>query len=104
MLQFRHMTTLQRLESTTNDATIGGFVITFPSGAARILHWQAHEAITPLRDAAKKYAAAALQTCIDEDRRDDADRTNWASVTAAVQRIVSDWNDKLRIAQRGSAH
>jgi len=98
------MTTLQRLESTANDATIGGFVVTFPSGCSKVVHWQAAEPITPLRDAAKKYAAAALQTCIDEDRRDDADRTNWASVTAAVQRIVSDWNDKLREAQRGNAH
>ena len=27
---------------------------------------------------------------------DDVNRTNWASVTAAVQRIISDWNDKTR--------
>jgi len=86
-------TSLQQIEG--NDPRIGGFHITYPSGYAKTLYWTAGAPILPTLDAAKKYAAVALQDLIDSQRTDDADRTNWASVTAAVQRIVSDFNDAL---------
>ncbi len=87
------VTSLQQIEG--NDPRIGGFHITYPSGYAKTLYWTSGKPVLPTLDAAKKYAAVALQDLIDQQKTDDADRTNWASVTAAIQRIVSDWNDKL---------
>lgn len=45
---------------------------------------------------AKELAARLLDDCIKEQRSDDAERTNWPSVTAAAQRIVMDWSDIRR--------
>jgi hypothetical protein len=42
----------------------------------------------------KDYAAAILEECTKRGRPDLVERTNWASVAAAVQRCISDWNDK----------
>jgi hypothetical protein len=69
--------------------------ITFPSSIAKSITWRSSEPIIPTLDAAKSYAAQILQCCLDERRFEDADSTNWASVTAAVQRILSDFNDRL---------
>lgn len=87
-------TNLHRLEG--DHATIGGFKIQFPSGCTKLVHWQSAAPITPELDAAKKYAATVLDGLMREGKNDDVGRTNWASVTAAIQRIVSDWNERLR--------
>jgi hypothetical protein len=50
--------------------------------------------------AAKEFAAGLLQQLIEEGKVDDADRTNWVSLTAAIQRLVMDFNDKRRQALR----
>lgn len=89
------MTRLIRLTSINNDPQIGAFAIEFPSGACKSVQWQSAERIGDTLTAAKKYASECLQTCLDEQRIDDAERTNWASVTAAIQRIIGDWNDAL---------
>lgn len=86
-------TSLQRIEG--NDYRIGGFHIRYPSGYAKTLYWNTGAPILPTIDAAKQYASTALQDLIETQRVDDADRTNWASVTAAIQRIISDFNDIL---------
>ena len=84
------MTQLIRLEA--DDPCIGGFRITYPSGHTTDVHWRSEAPIYPTLDAAKEYASKALQALLDARRIDDAERTNWTSVTAAVQRIISDWN------------
>lgn len=84
-------TTLQRLEA--DDATVGGFRITFPSQHALNVSWRNEAPIYPTLDAAKEYTSKVLQSLLDTGRNDDAERTNWPSVTAAVQRIISDWNE-----------
>lgn len=89
------MTSLIRLESP-NDALVGGFAITYPSGCTKSVVWRSEAPIADTFQAAKEYAARTLQNCLDERRIDDAERTNWASVTAAIQRIVSDWSDIRR--------
>lgn len=89
------MTTLIRLENP-NDPLVGGFAITYPSGCSKAMYWRSEAPITETLTAAKEYAARTLQNCLDERRIDDAERTNWASVTAAIQRIVSDWSDIRR--------
>jgi hypothetical protein len=50
--------------------------------------------------AAKEFTAGLLQQLLEEGKTDDADRTNWVSVTAAVQRLVMDFNDRRRQALR----
>jgi len=49
------------------------------------------------------YSAKALQALLDERRVDDAERTNWVSTTAAIERIIKDFNDILRahLVERG---
>ena len=78
----------------------GGFAIRFPSGVTKSVSWRSEAPITETLAAAKQYAAAVLQTCMDERRIDDAERTNWASVTAAIQAIIKSWNEGRRAAIR----
>lgn len=85
------MTQLIRLEA--DDPAAGGFQITMPSGHAMRISWYSNVPIYPTLEAAKEYAAKTLQALLDSGRLDDAERTNWASVTAAIQRIIMDFND-----------
>lgn len=94
-------TSLIQLESP-ESAAIGGFAISFPSGACKSVTWKSEAPIQDTLAAAKQYAASVLQACMDERRIDDAERTNWASVTAAIQRIVQDWNEGARARLRAS--
>lgn len=87
------MTQLRRLESNKDDPTQGGILFTFPSGKHKLLQWETKVPIEPTLDAAKKYAAEVLNSIGIET--DDARFTNWASVTAAIQKIVKDFNDAL---------
>ena len=81
----------------SNDPDVSGFVVEFPSGVRKSIAWRSKAPITPALDAAKEYAARLLAARSSEPGgMDDVNRTNWASVTAAVQRIVTDWNDKTR--------
>lgn len=79
------------------DPDVAGFVVEFPSGTRKSVAWRSKAPITPALDAAKEYAAELLAARSSEPGgMDDVNRTNWASVTAAVQRIIMDWNDKTR--------
>ena len=79
------------------DPDIAGFIVEFPSGTRKSVAWRSKAPITPALDAAKEYAAELLAARSSEPGGlDDVNRTNWASVTAAVQRIILDWNDKTR--------
>jgi hypothetical protein len=84
------MTQLRALTHAT-DPKIGGFVATFPSGLTKEVIWKS---TTPAPDslrAAKEFTAGLLDQLLQEGATDDANRTNWASMTAAVQRIISDF-------------
>lgn len=81
-----------------DDATIGGFLARFPSGKTTIVQWKHGAPSLDSKADAKKLTVQLVDTLLKEgDRQDDIDRTNWASVVAAVQRIVSDWSDLLRL-------
>lgn len=84
------VTTLQRLDSP--ELSVGGFLIVFPSGRSKSVHWRSEIPIHPTLEAAKKYAASTVQTLLDERQTDDLERTNWVSVTAAIERIIKDFN------------
>ena len=85
------------------DPDVAGFVVEFPSGTRKSIAWRSKAPITPALDAAKEYAAKLLAARSSEPGgMDDVNRTNWASVTAAVQRIIMDWNDETRARLYGS--
>lgn len=84
------MTTLHRLESAASDPCAGGLLVTFPSGARKVLAWR-HQGDVDEMGLAKDLAARALDSCLREGRPEDADRTNWASFAAGALRIVKDW-------------
>jgi hypothetical protein len=92
------MTELRRLEAVPPSNPLdGGVLITYPSGHTQQMAWRSDgRLILPTRDAAKQYAANALQALLDERRTDDAERTNWVSLTAALEKILKDFNDILR--------
>jgi len=95
-------TSLIRLEG--DDPEVGGLIVFFPSGRHLDLSWRAVQHITPTKEAALQYTGKLVEilnqasgqgdTSADEDLR----RTNWVSVTAAVQRIILDFNSKLSAA------
>lgn len=85
-------------ESASNDSTVGGFVVAFPSGATKSVAWRSEAPIQDTLEAAKEYAKALVQHMLEARLIDDLDRTNIPSLVAAIQKIVSDWNDKRREA------
>jgi len=83
-------------ESTTYEPNVGGFVAEFPSGAMKSVAWRTGAPIEPTIDAAKKYTADLITALQKEGLSDDLNRTNWTSAVAAIQHIISQWNEKLR--------
>lgn len=96
-------TSLIRLEG--DDPEVGGFLIFYPSGKHMTISWRVVKHIEPTKEAALQFVgkivddlnkAAAQGT--PEDRQaaeQDLKRTNWVSVTAAVQRVILDFNSEL---------
>jgi len=81
----------------TNEPECGGFYIFLPSGLTKVVAWRSMQAITPTKEAAQKYATELVDSLLKDGKLSDVERTNWASVTAAIQRIILDWNDRLKI-------
>lgn len=75
----------------------GGVLCTWPSGARKVISWVHQRAIVgpDVLAMAKRCAAAALQSCLNEHRLDDAERTNWTSATAAIAAHVRTWSSRL---------
>ena len=91
-------TTLRRLEG--DKTTNGGFLITYPSGAAKTVVWQAQEPISPVLEAAKEFAAKALDERLSAgsyQALQDADNTNWPSVVAAIGTVIGEFNARLGV-------
>lgn len=80
----------------SDHSSVGGVAIEFPSGVTKSISWCTNQPITDTKAAAQQYASAFLQHLLDERRVDDAERTNWVSVTAAIQAHIAAWNAKLR--------
>lgn len=88
-------TSLIRLEGDKVEQ--GGFLLFLPSGTTKVVAWHSPKPITPTLEAAKKYATEAVDSLIEQVgiEHPDIQRTNWTSVTAAVQRIILDFNDRV---------
>ncbi len=91
-------TSLIKAEGRTVEE--GGFFIFLPSGLTKGVAWRAVRPITPTIDAAKKYAAQVLEELLKSGHDSDAAATNWVSVTAAIQRIIGEFNEGLTSAIR----
>lgn len=89
--------------SSDQTSQAGGILARFPSGKTLTATWVQSFPINDSLAAAKTLSAKLLNQLLEEGCNDDADRTNWASFTAAVQRIVSDWSDKRRAEIRAKA-
>ena len=88
-------TNLRPLEAVDGNPFVGGFVISFDSGKAKSVVWQSEKIISPALDAAKQYTANVLEELAKENREADVRNTNWVSVTAAVHKLVRDFNGRL---------
>lgn len=92
---------LIRLEA--DEVEKGGFMLFLPSGATKIVSWHSPKPITPTLEAAKRYATEVVESLLKEGgiEHPDIQRVNWTSVTAAVQRIILDFNDAVTKAING---
>jgi hypothetical protein len=79
-----------------DDPEVGGFIVTMPSGRSKVIAWRSAVPISPTLEAAKKYAAEVITSLQSSGQHRDVEATNWASFAAAVQRLIDEWNDKLR--------
>lgn len=93
------MTQLRALTHAT-DTTIGGFVATFPSGLTKEVIWKSKIPAPDSLRAAKEFTAGILDQLIQSGMVDDAERTNWVSMTAAVQQMVKQFNTRRLEALR----
>lgn len=85
-------------ESAINDPEVFGVVVEFPSGTRKSLSWRQSAPVIDALETAKHCAAQLVKALIDGGKMDDVDRTNWASLTAAMQALVMAWNEKRRAA------
>lgn len=100
----RGKTGVIELESGTGKVEHGGFAIFLPSGATKLVHWQSAAPITPTLDAAKQYATEVVESLLQQHGGNpgtpDIAQVNWTSITAAIQRVILDFNHKLQVAAR----
>jgi hypothetical protein len=92
-------TSLIRAESPDGEPEVGGFYVFFPSGATKQIAWRQPQPIMPTLDAAKEFTAKLIEQLQRDGSAEaisDFDKTNWASVVAAVQRVILDWNDQVQ--------
>lgn len=89
-------TSIIAVEAMDGDPEIGGFLLFLPSGATKIVTWRQAKPIEPTLDAAKQYAGKLIETLYAARLDEDIKATNWVSVTAAIQRIILDWNDRIK--------
>lgn len=72
-------------------------VFFFPSGAAKAIVAPTQGVpIEPTLDAAKEYVTGVIDTLLAAGLTEDIERTNIASLVAATQRLIDDFNQALR--------
>jgi hypothetical protein len=84
------------IRAEADDVEQGGFYLFLPSGRTMTVGWHQPKPIQPTLEAAKKYAADVIERLQRTGGEDDIRNTNWTSVTAAIQRCILDWNDKVK--------
>lgn len=83
-------------EASKRDLRVGGFVVRFDSGATKVVHWISGAPITETRDAAQEYTTQLVAHLMSRQLEDDVRDTNWVSMVAAIEKVIHDWNARLR--------
>jgi hypothetical protein len=86
-------------EQIDGDRTIGGFVCEWESGVRKVVAWRQSAPIAPTKDAAQEFVSKLVQALLDARHTDEVETTNWASAVAAVQKIITDWNERQTSAR-----
>lgn len=86
------------LESADGKIEQGGFLLFLPSGKTKVVPWHVAKPITPTLEAAKEFVTKVVDSILKAEGigSPDIQGVNWTSVTAAVQRVIMDFNDKLQ--------
>lgn len=78
---------------------VGGALIVYPSGYRQQITWRCPPVQAAMADpqrSGQELASAALQGLLDRGLRDDADRTNWASMAAGLAAVYRGWGERGR--------
>jgi hypothetical protein len=86
------------------NSYVSGVVVQVPSGRLLQVAWVTASEIVPTLEAAQHYAAVLLDRLIQAGMADDVDRTNWASVAAAIQKILEDFNARIATDPPSAIH
>ena len=76
-------------------AFASGFIVELSDHSHKQVVWVTGAPINPPLGAAKEYAAALIQSLVNEGKYLDVRDTNWASATAAIVAIVVRFNEQL---------
>ncbi len=87
----------------SDDPQRGGILYVFPSGVRKVADWH-QGALIDAPTGAKALVVQVIQELVDSGHMDDVNRTNVPSLVAATQRIISDWNDRLRVSLGAAAY
>lgn len=93
----QQMAELHRLGMPGNTRH-GGVLVTFPEGDGVELAWDRAAPFPDTLQAAKCLAAELIEAFRKQGLDERIRFTNWASVTAALQRHIEDWNKARREA------
>ena len=100
-----NMPDLHRLESSNGNPLQGGVLIAWPDHRGIEIAWQSDgRLIMPTLDAAKRYAAEVIAELQRTGRLDLVDATNWASVVAALQHHIAEFNAGIRNIHANTTH
>jgi len=83
---------------TSNDPRIAGILVVFPNSQGVELTWSARAPIKDPHTQAKSYATMLVDTLRESGMQHHIDGTNWASMVAAIQKHLVDFNARLRTA------
>ena len=84
------------IEAEGSELEEGGFFAFMNDGSTKVVQWRSTSHITPTFDAAKTYAIKLAEMLHKSGwTQAQIEDIRWDSVTAAIQRVIMDWNDKL---------
>jgi len=84
------------IEAEGEELEEGGFFAFMNDGSTKVIQWRSVNRIQPTYEAAKTYAIKLAEMLHKSGwTQQQIEAIRWDSVTAAIQRVILDWNDKL---------
>ena len=81
----------------SNQDDVGGFIVEFSNNRRKQVVWRTKAPILPALEAAKQYAATLIDGLVADGMMDEVNSTNWVSAISAIQKIIIDWNEALKM-------